>query len=155
MKLFYDTLIPFMPDKDMNEKGELVPNKKREAARNAMIELANFQKSGTPISLYNSILFACAYAEKDLVDEILNIPETLEVPEVSIGKAVDICARMLFESIKPDATFDLDKFVGILLSTGHCLVEALNEEQAKSSADSEETKPIPDDTPELTDSPTD
>ena len=36
MKLFCDMFIPYMPDKEMNDRGELVPSKKREAARNAM-----------------------------------------------------------------------------------------------------------------------
>ena len=56
MKLYYDMLIPYMPDKDVDEEGKLVPSKQKEAGRTAMIELSNFQQTGNLINLYNAVL---------------------------------------------------------------------------------------------------
>ena len=94
----------------------MVPSKQKEAGRTAMIELSNFQQSGNLINLYNAVLNACIYAGVDLIDEILGLSEDIEIPDVSINAAVDMCAKMLFKSINPDNEFDIDKFVAILLT---------------------------------------
>lgn len=125
MKLFYDMLVPYMPDKDINDKGELEVSPSREAGRNAMIDLDNFQRTGVIMHLYNAVLHACIYAEVDLITEILELPEDLEIPEVSINDAVDICAKELFKSANPDNKFDVDKFVGILLTSAHFALDAI------------------------------
>lgn len=137
MKLFYDMLIPYMPDKDLDENGQLVPSKIREAGRNAMSELSEFQQTGAIICLYNAVFQACIYSETDLIDEILNLPKDLEIPEVSIEEAVDICARMLFESVNPNNKFDIDKFAGILLTSAHFAIEAIKANEAKKRAESD------------------
>jgi len=142
MKLFCDMFIPYMPDKDVNDKGELVPSKQREAARNAMIELDNFQKSGSILCLYNAVFQACTYAEVDLIDKILTIPESVEIPEISIEEAVDMCARMLFQSVKPDNKFDIDQFVGTLLTAAHFGLETIRAAQANAEK-AEESKDAP------------
>ena len=137
MKLYYDMFIPYMPDKDVDEEGKLVPSKTREAGRNAMIELSNFQRTGNLISLYNAVLNACIYAEVDLIDEILGLPEDLEIPDISITEAVDMCAKMLFKSINPENKFDINKFVAILLTAAHFGVESINAEQAAKDKEAE------------------
>lgn len=155
MKLYYDMFIPYMPDKDVDADGKLVPSKTREAGRNAMIELSNFQRTGNLVSLYNAVLNACIYAEVDLIDEILGLPEDLEIPDISITEAVDMCAKMLFKSINPKNEFDVDKFVALLLTSAHFGVESINAEQA-AKAKEEEAEPAtvtdsakPDEEPKL------
>lgn len=148
MKLYYDMLVPFMPDKDVDDEGKLIPSKSREAGRNAMIELSNFQRTGNLINLYNAALSGCIYAEVDLVDEILGLPEDLEIPDVSINEAIDMCAKMLFKSINPDNRFDIDKFVALLLTSAHFGIESIQAEQAKQEQSEQVPEaPIPDDEP--------
>ncbi len=132
MKLFCDMFIPYMPDKDMNDDGDLIPSKQREAARTAMIELAQFQEDGNLIHLYNAVFQACIFAEVDLVDTILKLAANSEVkiPEVSIVEAVDICARMLFSAVKPDNPFDINQFTGILLTAAHFGIASIHEADA-------------------------
>ena len=99
MKLYYDMLVPYMPDAIKDEKGELVPNKVKTAGRLAMMELANFQNSGNTLSLYQAVLYGCIYAEVDLVDTIMNI-SNIECPfDVGATKLIDLAVRSLFESI--------------------------------------------------------
>lgn len=148
MKLFYDMLVPFMPDKDVDDDGKLIPSKSREAGRNAMIELSYFQRTGNLINLYNATLNGCIYAEVDLVDEILGLPEDLEIPNISINEAVDMCAKMLFKSINPDNHFDIDKFVALLLTSAHFGMESIQAEQMKQKqVEQASEQPIPDDEP--------
>lgn len=145
MKLFYDMLVPFMPDSEMDAEGKLVPSESKIAGRQAMIELSNFQTSGNIICLYNAVFQACLYAKVDLVDKITNLPETVEIPEVSINEAVDICAKMLFQSVKPENTFDIDKFICILLTSAHFAIEAINKENSeKSEVDKKDDIPVED-----------
>lgn len=119
MKLFYDMLIPYMPDKDVNDAGELVSSKQREAARNSMIELSEFQNDGNLIHLYNAVFQACIFAGVDIIDTILNLSADIEIPEVSIYEAVDLCAKALFRSVNPENPFDINQFAGILLTAAH------------------------------------
>ncbi len=137
MKLYYDMLIPYMPDKDVDEEGKLVPSKQREAGRTAMIELSSFQQTGNLINLYNAVLNACIYAGVDLIDEILGLSEDIEIPDVSINEAVDMCAKMLFKSINPDNEFEIDKFVAILLTAAHFGIESINAEHAAKAKEQE------------------
>ena len=136
MKLFYDMLVPFMPDSELDNENQLVPSKTKVAARQAMIELSNFQTTGNIICLYNAVFQACLYAKVDLVDKLLNLPEDVDIPEVSINDAVDICARLLFKSVNPDNAFELDRFICILLTVAHFAIESVNKEQA-AKADAE------------------
>ena len=139
MKIFYDMFIPYMPDQDINDRGELVASKSRESARDAMIDLANFQKTGAIMHLYHAVLHACMYAEVDLVTEILGLPDNLEIPNISINEAVDICAKDLFRSVNPNYKFDIDKFVSLLLTSAHFALEAIGEEQQVQPAEVAET----------------
>lgn len=129
MKLFYDMFVPFMPDSDMNEEGKIVPSDSKMSGRKAMIELSNFQIDGNISHLYNAVLHACMYQKVDLVNTLVNIPEDVEIPNVSIQEAIDICAKMLFKSVNPNNGFDLNKFIGILLTSAHFALEAINSEK--------------------------
>lgn len=136
MKLYYDMFIPYMPDQEMDSEGKLTASKQKEAGRNAMIELSNFQRTGMVMSLYNAVFNVCIYKDVDLVDTILGLPEDLEIPNVSINDAVDMCAKMLFKSVNPKNEFDLNLFVGILLTTAHSAIESIQAEQEKAAAES-------------------
>ena len=136
MKLFYDMLVPFMPDSELDNENQLVPSKTKVAARQAMIELSNFQNTGNVVCLYNAVFQACLYKETDIVEKLLNLPEDIVIPEISIPDAVDMCAKMLFRSVDPKNAFDLDKFICILLTAAHFAIESINKEQA-ANADAE------------------
>lgn len=134
MKLYYDMYVPFMPDSRVNESGELVKDENKLAGRQAMVELSNFQRDGNIVHLYNAVLQSCIYMHLDVIDTITNIPEDLEIPSVSIEQAVEMCAKMLIRSVNPNNEFDINKFVGILLTASHFAIEAINNErEAKAS----------------------
>lgn len=133
MKLYYDMLVPYMPDSVKDADGNLVKSDKRASGRDAMIDLSNFQQSGDVNSLYHSVLSACIYADKDLVDVIVNIPEDVEVPNgTSIDKVLDNSAKMLFSSIKDMNNFDINVYVCNLLTAAHAILVNRSVENAKS-----------------------
>ena len=124
MKLYYDMLVPYMPDAVMGEDGKLVPNEQRAAGRNAMIELSKFQQTGDLNCLYHSIIYACTYAGVDLVDTIINLPEELNVPDgVTLTSVIDESAKNLFKSIKPSYQFDINSFVVNILTVAHIILD--------------------------------
>ena len=144
MKLFYDMLVPYMPDSIKSESGELVHDDRKAAGRIAMGELANFQQTGNLMSLYNSVLQACLYANVDLVDTIINMPEDITIPDgIPVLYLLDDAAKSLFISIKTDS-FDLNKYVAYLLTAAHFIIqksqEATNAESdaTEGSSDSED-----------------
>ncbi len=126
MKLYYDMLIPYMPDAIRTESGELVPDAKKAAGRNAMIELSKYQMTGDIDCLYHSIIYACVYTGDDLVDIILGIPEEIVIPDgVPVSQLIDDSAKMLFSSIKPMHDLDIYTFVCNILTAAHTLNEAV------------------------------
>lgn len=123
MELFYDMLIPYMPDAIKDDEGKFISNEQKASGRRAMIELANFQNNGDVISLYHSVIYACSYAEVDLVDTILSIPEDVKIPNgMTLGEMTTNAAKMLFASIKPGNTFDINMYCAYLLTAAHILV---------------------------------
>lgn len=133
MKLYYDMLIPFMPDSKVDENGNVVPDIQKIEGRKAMSELAEFQSSGNVLCLYNSVYHACLYADVDLYDKLLNLPEDIEIPAVSIADAVRICVDMLFRTSNPnsDEKFDIDRFICLLLTSAHFALETLSNRDKK------------------------
>ena len=121
MKLYYDTLIAFMPDSVRTEDGRLIQDPQKLAGRKALIELAKYQNEGNIMSLYQSVLEACIYAGVDLVDTILQLSaysdkvEYHDMPQILI----DHCAKMLFQSIKPDYDFNIELFLSNILTAAH------------------------------------
>ena len=127
MKLYYDMLVPYMPDSIKSESGELVHDDRKAAGRIAMSELANFQQNGNLMSLYNSVLQACLYANVDLVDTIINMPEDITIPDgIPVLYLLDDAAKSLFMSIKTDS-FDVNKYVAYLLTAAHYIVQKSQE----------------------------
>lgn len=135
MKLFYDVLVPFIPDSNADEKGELVPDKVKVAGKNAMIDLANFQRTSDISALLHSVICVCAYQEKDLVDAILSVPNDLSIESgVKLEDLVDECAKMIFKSIKPGNDFDLNKYIVNVFTVAHTILniaETSKEEEIK------------------------
>lgn len=126
MKLYYDMLVPYMPDAIRNESGELIPDAKRAAGRNAMIELSKYQMTGDIDCLYQSVIYACIYTGDDLVDIILGIPEEITIQDgVTVSQLIDDSAKMLFSSIKPMHDLDIYTFVCNILNAAHTLSEAI------------------------------
>ena len=139
MKLYYDTLVPYMPDATKNDAGEMVPNEVLAAGRSAMIELSEFQLTGNVMALYQSVIYACKYAGADLIDSILNIPDDLDVrSEVTIGKLIDDAAIMLFKSINTEKyLFDLNAFlVNILTAEHYVFIEIQKSKQTPAEPES-------------------
>ncbi len=138
MKLYYDMLVPYMPDSIKSESGELVRDDRKAAGRIAMSELANFQQNGNLMSLYNSVLQACLYANVDLVDTIINMPESITIPDgIPVLYLLDDAAKSLFMSIKTDS-FDVNQYVAYLLTAAHYIVQKSQETaNAKSDATDE------------------
>lgn len=140
MKLYYDMLIPYMPDSVSGESGELIRDDKKAAGRKAMDELASFQNTGSILALYQSVIDACIYAGVDLVDTITNIPSDITAPEgISAEALIDEAAIMLFKSIKPTETFDIFKFVVNVLTTAHILTRAIMENSNNQSSEEPQT----------------
>lgn len=139
MKLYYDTLIPFMPTASVDETGKLVPDESKSACRQAMIELSNFQTSGNIMSLYQSVMFACKYVNIDLVDAVLSEKDVKLKEGATAGYLIDEAAKLLFRSINPDYEFDIDKFVTYVLTAAHAMFLSLQESEQKKEKESEET----------------
>lgn len=144
MKLFYDMLIPYMPDTEADATGKFVPSKQKVAGRQAMEELSKFQMSNNIIHLYQAVLYGCLYANVDLVDTILNLSDDIEIPSISINDALDLCARMLFQSIKTPESFEIDKFAAYILTSAHAAFVSINAqaEAAKQNASISEEEPV-------------
>ena len=126
MKLYYDMLIAYMPDATIDGEGKYVTDTVKAAGRKAMMELSNFQNSGNIMALYQSVIFACTYAGVDLVDTIYelskpNAPVSID-PNTSVEHLLNSAAMELFESIKPDITFDYLGYVAEVLTAIHILL---------------------------------
>ena len=125
MKLYYDMLVPYMPDAIQNEEGQMVKDDIKAAGRSAMIELANFQQTGEITSLYHAVINACIYAQVDLVDTILNIPDDITIADgTTLSNLIDDAAKNLFASIKPGNEFDINMFVCNLLNAAHAIISS-------------------------------
>ena len=136
MKLYYDTLVAYMPDSTTNDKGEVVPDNKLAARRKAMIELASFQNTNNPIPLYQSIIDVCTYCDVDLVDTLFSIPADIEFEEgTSIGQLLDEAAEMLFRSIKANSNeeFDIYQYVARISAIIHVVINTQNSTNAESN----------------------
>lgn len=117
MKLFYDNLISFMPNSVMVD-GKAIPDRKLDAARKAMIMLADFQTTRNVSSLYESVHQISIYADIDIVDLILSLTDI----EVDVGKLddlLDIAAKNLFKTVTDAKSFDYKYYSAILLSVAH------------------------------------
>ena len=141
MKLYYDMLVPYMPDSITDAEGKLVENPRLLAGRKAMIELSAFQNTSELTHIYQAVIYACQYAECDLVDTILGIPEDLVIADGStISGLMDSAASTLFKSIKPgdENAFDINLFVANVLNVAHALIsvsanQSVQEELQESS----------------------
>lgn len=123
MRLFYDTLVPYMPDTVLDADGKTTENPAKLAGRKAMIELANFQKTGNVNSLFYSTIHACTYAGVDLVDTILGIPDEISFKDgTTVDQLLDTAAKLLFKSIRPSDSFDINLFVANVLTAAHVLM---------------------------------
>lgn len=136
MKLYYDMFVPFMPDVSPDDKGEFVKDDRKAAGRQAMIELSNFQMTGNLLSLYQCVILACKYANRDLVEVILNVDKDIEIQDgTKVSDIIDEAAKLLFSSINPDNEFDLETFTANILTAAHALFVSL--QQANASAEAE------------------
>jgi len=138
MKLYYDMFVPFMPDVSQDDKGEFVKDDRKAAGRQAMIELSNFQMTGNLLSLYQCVTLACKYANRDLVEVILNVDKDkdIEIQDgTKVSDIIDEAAKLLFSSINPDNGFDLETFTANILTAAHALFVSL--QQANASAEAE------------------
>ena len=126
MKLYYDMLIAYMPDATIDGEGKYVTDTVKSAGRKAMMELSNFQNSGNIMALYQSVIFACTYAGVDLVDTIYELSKpnaSISIdPNTSVEHLLNSAAMELFESIKPDITFDYLGYVAEVLTAIHILL---------------------------------
>ena len=142
MKLFYDNLIPFMPDSIVVNE-QRVPDAKLSASRKAMIMLAEFQRFHNPASLYEAIHQISIYADINIVDLIFAALDE-NLTEGTIDDLLDIAAKNLFKTIAPDyeqGSFDYKYFTAILLSIAHSVFviqEQYALEQQMASAKAEE-----------------
>lgn len=145
MKLYYDMLIPYMPNSIINENGEAEYNAVYDAGREAMKNLSIFQKDPSNIiPLYQAVINACAYAERDLVDVILGAISHVDVsPDADVPTLLDESAQLLFMSISKNyqtetEKFDVEKFIAYILTATHILLCVAAEMSA--NADSSEAE---------------
>lgn len=128
MKLYYDMLIPFIPNSTKDEKtGELSVDSKLEARRQTMIELSNFQRTGNGLFLAQAISSACKFADVDIISTIMTAVEKSDVSEMANPtELVDKSARMLFESLA--VAFDIYQFTANLLMVLHLIIVSNTED---------------------------
>ena len=141
MELYYDALVPYMPDSTRNSSGEMEHSDVIEAGRKAMMELSEFQLTGNAMSLYQAVIMACKYAEVDLIDTILNGSEDITIePTMTVKNLIDESAKMLFKSINPENSFNVDKFTAYVLTAAHLIFLTIQQNAAKEAqeADSKE-----------------
>ena len=123
MKLFYDNLVPFMPNSIVVDE-QRVPNTKLEAARKAMIMLSDFQRLHNITSLYEAIHQISIYADIDIVDLILSSLDE-DIKEGTVDDLLDIAAKNLFKTTASDyesGSFDYKYFTAIILSVAHTVL---------------------------------
>jgi hypothetical protein len=148
MKLYYDMLVPYMPDSIIDDKGEPVEDAIKLSGRQAMMELSKFQnlydQHVLNISpLYQSVIYACNYAKVDLVDTILNCAD-IEFPDgATVTSIIDEAAIMLFKSIRaginPEDEFNVNAFAARILSAAHAILVNIPEQDAdKKESDTED-----------------
>lgn len=123
MKLFYDSLVPYMPDTIKDTSGQLVKDGNKQFGRLCMIDLANFQNSQDIMLLSLSIIHACNYAEVDLIDTVIATKDQ-EVPDISASALLDDAVILLFKSIKDSETFEVVKFVAYILTVFHMIMNS-------------------------------
>jgi len=120
MKLYYDNLISYMPGSVIVD-GKPIPDSKLEAARKAMMLLAEFQATQNVRALYESVYQVSLYADVNIVDLILSL-SSVEVEAGRLDELLDIAAKNLFKTISPNydpKSFDYKYFSAIVLSVAH------------------------------------
>ena len=150
MKLYYDNLIAFMPiGKTTDEDGKVIPDIRLEAARGAMIMLADFQSKHNIIALYESIRQISIYAGVDIVDLMLSLGD-VEVESRTVDELLDIAAKNLFKTSTADydyKSFDYKYYSAILLSITHTILalqnQAIDAVNANNTVKQEETAESP------------
>ena len=123
MKLFYDNLVPFMPNSSIVDE-QRVPDVRLNAARSAMIMLSEFQRLHNLNALYEAVHQISIYANVDIVDLILSSLDE-DIKGGTIDELLDIAAKNLFQTISPDfeqESFDYKYFTAIILSVAHTVI---------------------------------
>ena len=149
MKIYYDMLVPYMPNrKIVNDKA--IDDPKLAAARQTMVMLASFQNEHTLNALYDAVYQISIYGDINIVDLIYSLEEVEELP--LIMKSVDghggqevylINDKKAAETKQKENkryvyqkfyqnnsdilsedpySFDYKQFAAILLSVGHALL---------------------------------
>ena len=122
MKIYYDMLVPYMPNrKIVNDKA--IDDPKLAAARQTMVMLASFQNEHTLNALYDAVYQISIYGDINIVDLIYSLEE-VEVPSGKVDELLDNEANKLFKTILSEDpySFDYKQFAAILLSVGHALL---------------------------------
>lgn len=122
MRLYYDMLIPYMPDSIKDENGNLIANKEKAAGRQAMSALAKFQNSDNIFALYQAVAEIATYANIDLINTIIDISDN-KIIEGDPSELIDEAAKMLFQSIKEDYEFDVITFISNVLTAAHMILQ--------------------------------
>ena len=120
MKLYYDNLIAYMPSSVIVD-GKPIPDSKLDAARKAMMLLAEFQVTQNVRALYESVYQVSIYADINIVDLILSLSD-IEIEAGRLDDLLDIAAKNLFKTVTPNfdpKTFDYKYYSAILLSVAH------------------------------------
>lgn len=122
MKLYYDMLVPFIPNSTKDEKtGEMSVDARLDARRQAMIELSNFQRTGNGLFLTQAVVSACRFASVDVVSTLLTATEKSEVAETADPmELTDKSAKLLLGSLT--APFDIYLFTANLLMALHIII---------------------------------
>lgn len=144
MKLYYDMLLPYMPDSIKNDDGEYIQDGTKVAGRQAMLALSSFQNKGDVGALYQAVLFACNYVGEDLVDIVLDsFDGSFPADDVTIYSLVDDAATALFKSIKSDYIFDIRQFASNVLTAAHYALIQIEANKAMTEAETEDSeKPV-------------
>jgi hypothetical protein len=133
MKLYYDNLFSFMPNAKIVD-GKPIVDKQLDAARKAMIMLAQFQATENVAPLYEAVNQISIFAGVTITDLILSLND-IEVPQDKIDNLLDIEATRLFtwattydENAEVNPNFDYKYFAAVLLSIAH-LGYAISEQE--------------------------
>lgn len=140
MKLYYDMLIPFMPEQKVDsETDALVDDSIAINFKSALINLSDFQNSRNPLFLYRSILNVCKALNLNVgtavLDAIRNANSPVDGDAVEhdgiIDSLIDSAAIMIFEIAGQETPrFDVTTYIANLLYAAHITFQTLTSNSA-------------------------
>lgn len=111
MKLYYDVLLPFMPEQHIDtETNQAVIDPKLQKLRGVLANLSDYQMSGNPWCLSYAIIQLCEVYELNVIETITKVVEDTYDPFSTEMGTNDMVLNNIAKSIFLLSVNDLDKF---------------------------------------------